>query len=401
MKYLYTIIFVLFTFHVQSQTPQELVRLVEERTPLIKIFLEEQSTAEADLRQSKVLGNPVLTFQGGEVRSAGAKGSVLDVSLMQPLPWPGRREASIKQQEFFHEISKMNLSEIKIELGHRIFLLAFQLASANEIEAHNKERRQKFNLISRYLGSRPLASPRQILEKDLILSQLRRVEKSMNEATALKRSLEQEIMILTGLREIKINVDWGKLPEGHDKNFYSDHFNKGLRFQKAREGIKISETKIESARLAARPDIMVGVNYRQENIVPANHFYHGQVSVVIPIVDRGQHAVQSARASLRRDEAQLRLLGQTIRSELELHFESFIAARKNIEVFPLNLKEQSEARFRKAEEAFRKGQIDVMTFLESDTQVHENIHLIYTSRLEYLNYLSRLEKLVSHKMERE
>ncbi len=42
-----------------------------------------------------------------------------------------------------------------------------------------------------------------------------------------------------------------------------------------------------------------------------------------------------------------------------------------------------------------------MTFLQSDTQVHENIDLIYTTRLEYLNSLSGPELQVSHPMEQE
>lgn len=401
MKYLFLFSFVLFFRDSQAVTPLELSKLVEERAPLIKIYVEQQNASESNIRQAKILGNPVLSVQGGELRSGGTKGSVLDFTVMQPLPWPGKREAGIRNQEFLNKISRLNLSEARIELAHRVYLLAYELASITEIEDHNKERRDRFALISKYLGSRPLASPKQILEKDMIFSQLRVVEKSMNEASARKRSIEKELQILTGLPEVKVDVDWKKIPKSHERAFYLSRYLDSLKFKKMKEELRINQNSIEAAKLQARPDIMVGVNYRQENTEPANHFYHGQVSLVIPIIDHGQHTVETARAGLRRNEAELKLLDQNVRTELENLFANHETAMKNIEIFPLSLRPQSEDRFRKAEEAFRKGQIDVMTFLQSDTQVHENVHLIYTSRLEYLYTISRLELLVSHHMERE
>lgn len=401
MKYFCSLFLILTISLSHAMTPDELSKIVEERAPVIKMFAEQENASVSDIRQSRLLGNPILTFQGGQLRSGDSRGGVTDITLMQPVPWPGRRAAGIRNQEFLGQISKLNLAEAKIALSHRVYLLAYEIASYTEIENHNKERRERFALISKYLGSRPLASPKQVLDKDLIFSQLRVVEKSMNEATARKLSLLKELQILTGLPEVKVDVDWKNIPQRHEKSFYESEYTNGLRFKKQKAQIRISENSIESARLAARPDILVGVNYRQENTDPANHFYHGQVSVVIPIVDRGQHAVQSARAQLRRTEAESRLLDQQMRTELEALYEHNVTSAKNLEIFPLSLKEQSETRFRKAEDAFRKGQIDVMTFLQSDNQIHENVHLIYTSRLEYLQSLSELELLVSHRMERE
>lgn len=402
MTNLLIIIFVFVSFsQALAKTPTELVQLVQERAPLIKVFAEQQIASEASIKKSRTLGNPVLSFQGGELRTAGQRGGIVDFTLMQPLPWPGKRTTAIQEQEFLSKISRLSLEEIKIELAHRVYLLAYELALVTEIEAHNKERRDRFNLISRYLTSRPMVSPKVALEKDLILSQLRVVEKTMNQATARKRGLEKELQILSGLESVSVNVDWAKLPSSHDKARYLSEYSQSYAFRKMQEEKKISENKIEAARLEARPDIMVGVNYRQENVAPVNHFYHGQVSVVIPIVDRGQHSEQQARAELRKTEAEIQLLDQETRMELEYLMQDLELAKRNLEIFPLSLRDQSELRFRKAEEAFRKGQIDVMTFLQSDTQVHENVHLVYDSRLEYLTTLSRLERKVGHQMERE
>jgi outer membrane protein TolC len=377
-------------------TPSQLVQLVQDRAPLVKIFAEEQNASEAAVNKARTLANPFLTFQGGELRTAGQRGGVLDLTLMQPLPWPGKRTQQVRGQEFLRKIAELNLEEVKMELAHRIFLLCWELASETAIESHNQERRERFAFISRYLTTRPLASPKESLEKDLILSQLRVVEKSMNEASARRRGLEKELQILTGLSEVKVEVDWSKLPSPHETSRYLKEYSESISFKKMQEEKKISENNIESARLEARPDILVGVNYRQENVNPSNQFYHGQVSLVIPLIDRGQHSVQRARAELRKTEAQLLLLEHTTRTEISYLIEQMVLAKKNLEVFPLSLQVQSESRFHKALDAFRKGQIDVMTFLQSDTQVHDNIHHVFSSRLAYLTTLSQLERKLAH-----
>lgn len=399
MKWFIFLLFSVNSLFAKTVAPQELSLLAQERAPLIKMFLEQENVQKGELNQSRILANPVLTYQGGRLKSGTRSGQVTDLTLMQPIPWPGKRSASIKSQEFLSRIAQMDVNEAKLLLSHRVYLLAYELASEVEIEKHNKERKERFSLIAKYLSTRPLASPKQILEKDIIESQIRLLEKLMNQVTARKNGIRDELRLLTGLKELELNVDWERLPVSHQKEFYSNNLNEGWRLKKLNHNLLLSENRIEEARLEARPDIMVGVNYRKENIAPVNHFYHGQVAVVIPIVDRGQHSVQTAKAQVRKDEASIKLAMQENNAELGYSYEALEAAKNGLQLFPLSLKAKSEKRFKQAEEAFRKGQIDVMTFLQSDTQVHENIDLIYTSRVEYLSSLSRLEQLVGHYME--
>lgn len=399
MKFFILLILIVNSLSAKTVNPRELSELAQERAPLIKIFLEQESMGQNQLKQSRMLANPILTYQGGRLKSGTQSGQVTDLTFMQPVPWPGKRSALIKSHEFLTRINQMDVAEAKLSLGHRVFILAYELASEIEIEKHNKERKERFSLIAKYLTSRPLASPKQQLDKDIIESQIRLVEKLMNQVTARKNGLREELRLLTGLENLDIAVDWEKLPTAHQKDFYASNIGDGWRLKKIDQNLKLSENRIEEARLQARPDIMVGVNYRQENVAPVNHFYHGQVAVVIPIVDRGQHSVQTARAALRREEASMKLAVQETNTELAYSYESLMAAQNGLSLFPLTLKRKSEIRFQKAEDAFRKGQIDVMTFLQSDTQVHDNIDLIYTSRLEYLTAVSRLEQLVGHYLE--
>lgn len=393
------ILLFLFVFSAIANTPSELSQLARERAPQIKIYLEGANVGKGLLKQSHLLANPIFTYQGGRLKSATQTGQVTDLTLMQPIPWPGKRAASIRSNEFLARISEMDVSESKLFLAHRVYLLAYSLAVNTEIEKHNKERRDRFKIISKYLATRPLASPKQILDRDLIESQIRLLEKVMYELSARKNGLKEELRLLTGVSDFEVKIDWEKLPGPHDRDFYYSNLGEGWRIKKVNQSVQLSENRVEEARLQARPDILIGVNYRQENVAPVNHFYHGQVAVVIPIVDRGQHSVQIARAQVRKEQASMQLTVQETNTEFGYAYEDLKAAENALSIFPLNLRKKSEDRFFKAEDAFRKGQIDALTFLQSDTQVHESISLVYSSRLEYLMSLSRVEQLIGHYLE--
>jgi outer membrane protein TolC len=166
------------------------------------------------------------------------------------------------------------------------------------------------------------------------------------------------------------------------------------RFKQIKLELSLAENKITQARLEARPDVLVGVNYRQENVAPVNHFYHGQVSVVIPIVDYGQHSVEAARAERSRTSAFHNLERDQLSSLVHQYFAQYEASKKATEVFKFKNLAQIEKKFYDAEESFRKGLIDALTFLQIDSQVHENIDQIYLSRVSYVASISNLNLLI-------
>jgi outer membrane protein TolC len=389
-------LWLLFPLICWSNTP-ETRRLIDEallRAPQLMTFAENMNAHTNLVSQSKLIANPILTYQTGRLKSGAYNGSVHDVTLNQPFPWPGRRSSRIKTQEFLLKISTLEVEEAKLALAHQIYLLCAEFSALGEMEKHHKERRERFSLVHKYLSSRPLASPKLQVERDLIEAQIKLVERTMLDLSMRKLQALNEISILTGIEAPKVTFNWKKLSAMPEKSTYLSMIdnNPSLRKQAIRKNI--SANKIEEARYEARPDIMLGVNYRQENVVPVNHFYHAQVSVAIPIIDHGQHSMEAARAVLRRTEAEGRVEMNSVRLEIEHSYNGLFVARKASELFPLESLHHLETKFDKAELAFRRGQIDAMTFVQTDVQVHEIFDQLFGSRLDYYTQLSRLSALV-------
>ena len=380
-------------------TPGQLATLAEERAPLIKMHLEGNAAASSQVSQSKLFANPVFALQSGQLRSGGQKGSVMDVTVNQPVPWPGKKFAEINSAKLLEKISEVDVEESRLIVNHSVSLLSVEYAVVNELVRHNQERKLRYGIIHKFLTSRPMASPRQMVEKNLIETQISLVEGRMFDLETKKRSLSEHLKKFTGEKVIEVNVDWKQVHSPPDISYFAAELENGPEFRRSKKLEELALNRVEEAKYHARPDIIVGVNYRQENIAPVNHFYHANLAVVIPIIDRGQHTMEVARAQARREEAHKNVVKLNANDQLDESYEALRSAYKSTEIFPISSIKKIDRNFTVAEESFRKGRIDVTTFLQSDVQIHEAIDLAYVSFVKYYTELSKLQLLTGKKLE--
>lgn len=382
----------------KSYSPFQMAELAEQRAPLIKMQIENRNAANRQTSQSRLYANPVLSVQSGSLKTATQGGSVFDVTLSQPLPWPGKKNAEIDSSKILENIAETDLEESRLIVHHSVTLLSLELAALTELARHNQERKQRFDIIQKFLRTRPQASPIQIIEKNLIETQIKLVETQMFDVDSKKQSVIRQLEELTGEKTPEVILSW-KTSDISPKENYVSRLEQGLEFRRTEKLRELAVTKVEQASYLAKPDILVGVNYRQENVAPINHFYHANIAVVIPIIDRGQHSVEAARANVRREEANKKLVLMNSLTSLDRSYQSLISAHHSTRIFNISDLSKIEKQFSQAEDAFKKGRIDVTTFLQSDMQIHESIDLAYLSYIKYYTALSEINLLTGQKLE--
>ena len=304
----------------RSFGPQELAALAEERAPLIRMSLENVEASKHQVSQTRLLSNPTLSVLAGSVKAGTQSGSALEFTLGQPIPWPGKRQAGIKSAKILEKISNVDLEESKLLVHHSVSLLAIELAVLNELEKHHGDRKKRFSIIQRYLTSRPLPSPKQQLEKDLIETQINLVEAQMFDLESEKQNINDQLTFLTGQQQIEVKVPWDVL-KPLSKNDYLRHLENSPEYQRSSKFEELAHSQIEEARYQAKPDIVLGANYREERLAPVNRFLHASVSVVIPIIDRSQHSVEMAKANARTKEAGTRMVMYELVSSLNQSYQ--------------------------------------------------------------------------------
>lgn len=382
-----------------SFSPHQIAALAEERAPLIKMQIENREAANRQTSQARLYSNPVLAIQSGSLKTGTQSGSVMDVTLSQPLPWPGKKQADINSAKILEKITETDLEESRLLVHHSVSLLGLELAALTELARHNQERKHRFSIIHKFLTSRPMASPMQVVERNLIETQIHLVETQMFEIESKKQSVIKQLEELSGEMNPEIKLQWSlsQVPEPKDK--FASLLEQGIEFRRTEKMRELAVTKVDQASYLAKPDILVGVNYRQENVAPANHFYHANVAVVIPIIDRGQHSVEAARANVRREEANKKLVLMNAMNSLNRSYQALTSAHHSTQIFKISDLKKVERQFSQAEEAFKKGRIDVTTFLQSDMQIHESIDLAYLSYIKYYTALSEIKLLTGQKLE--
>jgi outer membrane protein TolC len=392
-------LFVPFLCLAKSYSPTQLALLAEERAPLIKMQIENQSAATRQISQSRLIANPILSIQSGTLKSGSQAGAVVDVTLNQPIPWPGKRQADINSAKILERITATDLEESKLLVNHSVSLLSLELASLVELEKHNKERKHRFSIIHRFLTSRPLASPSQMVEKNLIETQIRLVETQMFDIETKKNSISEQLSMLTGQSDLSIDLNWSSIKDPPSKESFLKLIEESPDYKRSQKFEELAQNRVEQASYLARPDILVGLNYREENVAPKNHFYHANFAIVIPIIDRGQHSIERAKAEARREEASKKLVLLNSSASLNRSYQVLISAHHSTKIFNVRDMKKTERQFHEAEAAFRKGRIDVTTFLQSDMQIHESIDLAYISMIKYYTALSELRMLTGQKLD--
>lgn len=392
-KYFYALFFVFHSAWGASDL-NSLLALTRERLPLIQAHRAEAERAEAAVSQSSTLANPSLMVQAGSLKTGTFNGDVIDLTLMQPLPWPGKREALKHAEEARSKMLLIDTQAEILQVEHLVVQTAARIAGLKEMAKHVSERRHRFEMLRKSLAARPQLSPIQQVERGLIENQLRMLERGIVMLETEQHTLERMLSIWLG-QSVELKINWDHVPallpreEWEAKVAEQNPTLKKISAQKS-----MAQAELRSAELAAYPDWQVGANYREERMAPTNHFYHAMVGITLPIFDRGQHKESMAKAEMNVLSARQEFTRQQVLAQISQAWEEAQAQTKLLKTFNHNLIKESEKRFHIAEVEFSKGRIDAPTFLATDAQIHESVDASFQTTLDALAAINRLRLMV-------
>lgn len=391
MKYFF-LLFV--SFQVTAGTLQELIQLTQERSHYIELVREESRRLDAQTHQANSLANPSVMMQLGQAETAGVRGDVVDVTLLQPLPWFGKRKAQVQQFESLKKIHLLDGKLSELALEHYVLKTALRMAALKELTGHALERRRRFELLRKSLNARPQVSPIQRVEQSLIENQLRMLERGIVILESEHRTLKRVLAQWLG-KDFELDVNWNTPPKIGLLSDWEERLERESpevqRRQFTNEGFA---AELKAAELAAYPDWQLGVNYRKEKLLPANNFYHAVVGLTLPIFDHGQHQEAKIRAEMKVHEARFGLTKLQLKNDLVSAFETARSQVQLMRTFNMRLIDQSERQFDEAEGEFRKGRIDAPTFLATDDQIHESIDTAFQTAMDAIMAHNQLRLLV-------
>lgn len=370
---------------------QELSQLALEHSSNLKAQELEAHALEYEANVQGKWKNPQLMSQLGTFKSGSVEASTVELSLTQSVPlsdkYSLRKELALvasqqqkKQSEFF-----------KNWVSHQVIIAAWRVYLTHELFSHGKARTSRFNLIKRYLDTRPKLTIKQKVEHSLISSQLLQMEKSQEQKSFDYETARKELAFWLG-RDLSIDeLPFKSIPTLEQFPSFKVDLSKDTEFLEAAGHLKMSQLDRELASKERRPDLYLGGGYRVENISPKNHFTYAIVGLDIPLWDTGSNRLEMAKIREKKNQRNYEETEKRLLLKQQKQIEAFEHSVKLVKKFPQKLIGLNEKMISEAELGFKQGLIDVNTFVQAETQSHEIIDQVFISWMTYIDNLSSLQ----------
>jgi len=370
----------------ESYTLARLVELAVRNTALLGS--QDARIEEARLAASQARAWPGLDLDllAGRKTEGGSGGPRYGLALAQPLPLTGKPElrGSLLDLESRSRSVQRSAAELFITLD--VVQLAYEYAANRGKAAFVEARQERFDLIREYVSGRAFPTPQRMAESRIVQNRLKLLSsEAIRSRAAFKTSFDKlRVYIPLASGEYpEVGVPWlSGAKELDEKELLPGVLQNepGLRLQ--RLAVNRAELEKDLARKDALPDPALLASFERAKAGDTEKNFSLGFSLELPSWNRNRSGILSAE---QRKLAEARLLAfeeQKLKAGLLRALTEYEAARQAALKYPQSVLPGLEAQLKEAEEGFRKGQLDLLTFLELDSSAAEVYDRVFDTQVE-------------------
>ncbi|MBI2788675.1 MAG: TolC family protein [Elusimicrobia bacterium] len=353
----------------------ELVSLALKSTPLLSARDARVEGKRLSAAQARVWSGPSAGFLAGRTRQTSASGSRFELSVAQPIPLtgiPGLRGGLLDLES---ESGRVSRAAAEVFVTLTVAQGAYEYGAGRRKAAFAEKRRKRFELVSSYLAGRVFPTPQRKAESRIVANRVKNlIAEAIQSEAGYKASLERlraYVPLDTG-KYPDVEVPWLSGKRGLDEKEWLDRAvadNPELRVQRlAVKGAGLEKTLASREGL---PDTALVASYEKGQADITGTDYGLGVSLSFPSWNRNRSGVKSAEQKKIAEERQLGFEEQKLKAELARALIEYEAARRTVLKYPQEMIAELDAQLQDADEGFRKGQLDLLTFLELDGSASE------------------------------
>ena len=344
--------------------------------------------------QARIWPGSSLDLAVGRRSEAAVSGPRYELSWVQPLPLLGKLGLRGGLLELEAQSWQVRGAATRLAVTLDVVQLAYEYAVSRRKAGFIEKRQKRFELIREYLAGRVFPTPQRRAESRIVsIRALGLVSEAIGSQAGFQASIERlRVYVPLGPRgypEIDVPWFWGEKPiAGQEWLAQALENNPDLRVQRlAVRGAELEKT------LAARdglPDPSLAVSYEESGGVETERNFGLGLSLALPSWNRNRDGIKSAEAGRLAGERLLGFEEQKLRAELPRLILECEAARRVVQGYPQDLLSELEVQLQEAEEGFRKGQVDLLTFLELDGAASEIFDRVLDAQREYAGRIAGL-----------
>ncbi|MFB5651745.1 TolC family protein [Leptospira wolffii] len=376
-----------------------IIETAEKNSPLLTALHSDLESLFFRKKQEGKTQNPSVTLDYGQRTAASESGSEYAMQIEQPIYFPGRKElrqllvdndSKIKEIQNIEAANSIRLNSVKF---------AYRYLVAADKRNHVKERLRRLSLIESYIKARPFVTPQAKTDLFIIETRILALRKHFNDLELGAAKDYESINLYLMAKSVPVL----RIPFFEDgvKFDFDDMQKKAVihnpSILAAQGELERARTELRLANLEKYPDYSVMSQVGEDRSGVANRFYDFGIKFRLPVWDQFQNKVASAETNLKAKQDRLTHQENLIRTSFRQAFLDYEQAKKNLQLYDLKKLDRIDKDLNFADLEFKKGRIQLISYLELENQLHEAHHAILDAQMSHVESLLNLLYITNEK----
>ncbi|MBI2891601.1 MAG: TolC family protein [Nitrospirae bacterium] len=355
-------------------TLSDLIQRALERSEFIPSLRARVDQDRFSAVQAGAWTNPTGGLSSGLVQESGT-GPLFEVSVSQPIFYPGKQRLRREIGELGAEENGVRLVELELAVTRDVVRLAYEYVIAQRKRAINESRQKSFDVIRSYLGGRLFPSPQQQAERRIVEARLRNIAADSLVIEGALRSVFESLNFYIGFEAgppPELDIPRLRGTGSVDRRLWlARAMTRNTELSAQRVRLAAARKEKDLALLEAKPDFEPNVFFGDGTRGGGEREFGIGLALPIPVLNRNLAGIRSAQRKIEAEDRLRRHVERQIEAELGQLWSEYEIARQAVRLYPDSRLAELNAQIKEAEGEFRKGRVDLLTFLELDSEVVE------------------------------
>ena len=327
--------------------------------------------------QQKYWDNPTV--------SLGKNSNQKNYSVSQAIPFYGKLQSKYNIEDAQFQIFENQRNNLALFAKAETFALLYQYKALQKKIELAQKRLARLSLVDKYLSHIVLSSPTQISQGRITKDKIKLIERDlMRLRNQLFQTWNKANVYLSLESEPSITLNWLEEKNYQGKKLFVEtaiENNLGLKEQKFL--LQKYRSELSFAKLEKMPDVSISANKENAAQSSGGRDSNGVgLSLSVPLFNRNQEKISGAESKIKAQEFEFEFQKNQLTKEVANDVNEFETSLRIAKNFPVTEIDKTVARLNAANNEFKKGILDFITYIELDSQEYQIIDTILDTQVD-------------------
>lgn len=355
---------------------EDLLKIAEQNS-LIKAAEFSAISQKNFANQQKYWENPIVSFS----QNSNQK----NYSFSQAIPFAGKLQTKFNVEDSQYQILENQKNNLALFVKAETFTLLYQYYALQKKIDLAQKRLARLSLVDKYLSHIVLSSPTQISQGRITKDKIKLIERDlMRFRNQLFQTWNKVNIYLNLESEPKLSISW-LVEENYQgkKTLIEAALENNLGLKEQKFLLKKYRAELSFAKLEKMPDVNISATKENASQASGGRDVSGVgLSLSVPLFNRNQEKILGAESKIKSQEFEFEFQKNQLEKEVTNDINEFETSLKIAKNFPVAEIDKTLARLNAANNEFKKGILDFITYIELDSQEYQIIDTIIDTQVD-------------------